>query len=101
MNDDGTGFEVFAHGVRNSLGFTWHPQTNELWFTDNGRDMLGDDEPADELNIAPNKNMHFGFPFCHQGDIPDPEFGKGKNCEAYTKPAMKLTAHGASLGIQF
>jgi glucose/arabinose dehydrogenase len=101
MNDDGTGFEIFANGVRNSVGFTWHPQTNELWFTDNGRDMLGDDRPTDELNIASKKDMHFGFPFCHQGDILDPQFGKDKSCDGYTKPAMKLTPHGASLGIQF
>lgn len=101
MNDDGTGFEIFANGVRNSVGFTWHPQTKELWFTDNGRDMLGDDQPTDELNIATKKGLHFGYPFCHQGDLPDPEFGRGKSCDAYTKPARKLTAHGASLGIQF
>lgn len=101
MNDDGSGFEVYAHGVRNSVGFDWHPQTKALWFTDNGRDMLGDNRPTDELNIAPQPGMHFGFPYCHQGDIPDPEFGKGKSCDNYTPPAMKLTPHGASLGIRF
>lgn len=101
MNADGSGLEIFARGVRNSVGFTWHPQTSEMWFTDNGRDELGDDLPSDELNTAPQKGLHFGFPYCHQGDTPDPEFGKGKNCADYVAPAMKLGAHVASLGLRF
>jgi glucose/arabinose dehydrogenase len=101
MNADGTGMEIYAHGIRNSVGFAWHPQTNELWFTDNGRDELGDDMPADELNIATQKDEHFGYPYCHAGVLPDPEFGKGKNCGDYKAPASKLTPHGAALGMKF
>lgn len=101
INPDGTGMELYAKGVRNSVGFTWHPQTKEMWFTDNGRDMLGDDKPFCELNYAPQKGMHFGFPYCHQGDILDPEFGNGKNCADYTAPAAKLGPHVAPLGLRF
>ena len=101
MNADGSGLEVYAHGIRNSVGFAWHPQTKELWFTDNGRDELGDDMPADELNIASQKDEHFGYPYCHAGVIPDPEFGKGKNCGDYKAPASTLTPHGAALGMKF
>jgi glucose/arabinose dehydrogenase len=101
MNADGTGFEIFAKGIRNTVGFSWHPQTKELWFTDNGRDELGDNVPNDELNTAPKAGMDFGFPYCHQGDILDPEFGKGKNCSDYTPPAFKLGPHVASLGMRF
>ena len=101
INDDGTGMEIFANGIRNSVGFSWHPVTKQLWFTDNGRDLLGNDIPSDELNNAPAAGMHFGYPYCHQGDIPDPEFGKGKNCSDYTPPVEKLGAHVASLGLRF
>jgi len=101
MNPDGTGMELFAKGIRNSVGFAWHPDTKDLWFTENGRDNLGEDVPNDELNHAPKKGMHFGFPYCHQGDILDPEFGKGKNCADYTAPAQKLGAHVAALGMRF
>ena len=101
INDDGTGMEIFANGIRNSVGFSWHPVTKQLWFTDNGRDLLGNDIPSDELNNAPVAGMHFGYPYCHQGDIPDPEFGKGKNCSDYTPPVEKLGAHVASLGLRF
>jgi glucose/arabinose dehydrogenase len=101
MNPDGTGLEIFSKGVRNSVGFAWHPVTKELWFTENGRDNMGDDIPADELNYAPQKGMHFGFPYCHQGDTPDPEFGKDKKCEDYTAPAQKLAPHVAALGMRF
>lgn len=101
MNPDGTGLEIFSKGVRNSVGFAWHPVTKELWFTENGRDNLGNDIPADELNYAPQKGMHFGFPYCHQGDTPDPEFGKGKKCEDYTAPAQRLGPHVAALGMRF
>ena len=96
---DGSKFEVFARGVCNSVGFDWHPETRELWFTDNGRDMLGDDLPADELNHAPRAGMHFGFPHCHQGDTPDPQYGR--DCAAFTPPAQKLGPHVASLGMRF
>jgi glucose/arabinose dehydrogenase len=101
MNADGTGFEVFAKGIRNSVGFAFHPQTKELWFTENGRDNMGDNVPVDELNVAPRKDMHFGFPYCHQGDTPDPKFGDGKNCNDYTAPALKLGPHVAALGMRF
>ncbi len=101
MNADGTGLEVYTHGVRNTVGFTWHPQTGELWFTDNGRDMMGDDIPPDELNIATAKDEHFGYPYCHAGNIPDPEFGSGRDCSEFKAPAANLTPHGAALGIKF
>jgi len=101
MNPDGTGFEIYASGIRNSVGFAWSPVTKQLWFTDNGRDELGDDIPSDELNNAPKEGMHFGYPYCHEGDILDPEYGKGKNCLDYTPPVKKLGAHVASLGMRF
>lgn len=101
INPDGTGFEIFAHGVRNTVGFDWHPQTGELWFTENGRDNMGDNIPADELNRAPVPGLNFGYPFCHAGDILDPEFGKGKNCADYVAPEIKLNPHGAALGMRF
>jgi glucose/arabinose dehydrogenase len=96
----GTGYEVFARGVRNSVGFDWQPETKELWFTDNGRDMMGDDLPSDELNHAPAKGMHFGFPYCHQGDTPDPGFAR-HSCSEFTPPAVKLGPHVAALGMRF
>jgi glucose/arabinose dehydrogenase len=101
MNADGTGFEIFAKGIRNSLGFAWHPQTGELWFTENGRDNMGDNVPVDELNVAPRKDMHFGFPYCHQGDTPDPKFGENKSCKDYIAPVLKLGPHVAALGMRF
>jgi glucose/arabinose dehydrogenase len=101
MEPDGSQLEIFAKGVRNSVGFDWNPRTEELWFTDNGRDWLGDDVPPDELNRAPVQGMHFGFPYCHGGDIPDPEFGKLRNCSEFTPPEMKLGPHVAALGMIF
>jgi hypothetical protein len=101
MNPDGTGAEVVARGVRNSVGFAWHPRTRELWFTDNGRDLLGDDIPSCELNRLSRVGEHFGFPFCHGGDIADPEFGKLGRCSDSTPPVHKLGAHVAPLGVAF
>ncbi len=101
INPDGSGFEIYASGVRNSVGFDWNPDTKEMWFTDNGRDNLGDTIPSDELNKAPQAGMNFGFPYYHQGNIPDPEFGKGKNSSDYTPPVKLLGAHVASLGMRF
>ena len=101
MEPDGSQLEIFAKGIRNTVGFAWHPLTGELWFTDNGRDWLGDDTPPDELNRAPKIGMHFGFPFCHAGDIPDPEFGNLRNCSEFTPPEMKLGPHVAALGMTF
>lgn len=94
-------FEVFARGVRNSVGFDWDPADKSLWFTDNGRDMMGDDVPSCELNHAPKAGMHFGFPFCHQGDVADPEFGKARKCEEFTPPALNVGPHVAPLGVRF
>jgi glucose/arabinose dehydrogenase len=101
INPDGSGREVYAHGVRNTVGFTWHPDTKELWFTDNGRDMMGDDIPPCELNYAPKKDMHFGYPYCHGGTIQDPEFGKKRKCIEFSTPAQNLGAHVAPLGLKF
>ena len=101
MNPDGTDVEVVQHGVRNTVGFTWHPETKELWFTDNGRDLMGDDVPDCELNHATKDGMHFGYPYCHQGDILDPEFGEKRSCSEFTAPAAKLGAHVAPLGLEF
>ena len=101
MNVDGSEQEVVARGVRNSVGFSWHPDNGEIWFTDNGRDMLGDNVPPGELNHAPKIGMHFGFPFCHGGDIPDPDFGEQRDCDEFVAPAQKLPAHVAPLGMLF
>jgi glucose/arabinose dehydrogenase len=101
MDADGSGVEVYASGVRNSVGFDWQPQTRELWFTDNGRDQLGDDLPPDELNHAPRAAMHFGYPYCHGGDLPDPQFGAQRPCAAFIAPAQKLGPHVAALGMRF
>ncbi|NOT73662.1 MAG: sorbosone dehydrogenase family protein [Cyclobacteriaceae bacterium] len=101
MNADGTGLEVFASGVRNTVGFTWHPETKDIWFTDNGRDMLGNDMPPCELNTAPKAGMHFGYPYCHGGTIKDPEFGNKRPCSDFTVPAQNLGAHVAPLGLKF
>jgi glucose/arabinose dehydrogenase len=101
INSNGTGFEIFASGVRNSVGFDWSPTTKELWFTDNGRDWLGDDSPPDELNNAPHKGMNFGYPYCQGGDIKDPQYGDRHPCSDFTPPVVKLGAHVASLGMKF
>jgi glucose/arabinose dehydrogenase len=101
MGPDGRGLEVFARGVRNTVGFDWDPATKELWFTDNGRDWLGDDMPPDELNHAPEKGLHFGFPYCHGKSISDPKYGAGHPCDRYVPPAMELGPHVASLGMRF
>jgi glucose/arabinose dehydrogenase len=101
MNADGSGQEVVARGIRNTVGFDWHPVTHALWFTDNGRDLMGDDVPDDELNRVTAPNQHFGYPFCHAGDVPDPEFGPGHPCSNYVPPVAKLGAHVAALGMRF
>jgi glucose/arabinose dehydrogenase len=101
MRPDGTGLETFARGVRNTVGFDWHPATHELWFTDNGRDRMGDDQPPDELNRAPQPGMHFGFPYCHGGHIPDPDFGHKRSCAEFTPPVQNLGPHVAALGMRF
>ena len=101
LNADGSGMEVFASGVRNTVGFTWHPQTGNIWFTDNGRDMMGDDIPPCELNTADKAGMHFGYPYCHGGTIKDPEFGNKRPCSDFTVPAQNLGPHTAPLGLKF
>ena len=101
MNADGSGFEIYARGVRNSVGFDWQPGTNELWFTDNGRDMMGDNLPPDELNHAPHAGMHFGFPYLHGKNIYDPEYGTRADNITFTKPACELGPHVAALGMRF
>jgi|SRR5579871_738245 len=93
--------EDFAIGVRNSVGMDFHPVTRQLWFTENSRDWMGDDSPADELNVAVRKGQHFGYPYCHQGDTLDPEFGKNRTCSEFTPPAAKLGTHVAPLGAHF
>ncbi len=101
MNADGSGREIIARGVRNSVGFDWSPVDGALWFTDNGRDMLGDDIPPDELNRVARSGLHFGYPFCHGGDLADPEFGARRACSEFVPPARKLGPHVASLGMRF
>ncbi|MFK2902389.1 PQQ-dependent sugar dehydrogenase [Dyella ginsengisoli] len=101
MNADGSGLEDVAYGIRNSVGFDWQPGTDRLWFTSNGRDLMGDDMPSDTLNEVTRSGQHFGFPYCHQGDTLDPQFGQGKRCADYTPPALKLGPHVASLGMRF
>ena len=101
MNLDGTGVEVIARGVRNTVGFDWHPVTKQLYFTDNGRDWLSEDVPEDELNRVTKVGEHFGSPYCYQGDIPDPEFGWGHSCSEFTPPVAKMGPHSASLGMRF
>jgi glucose/arabinose dehydrogenase len=102
INLDGTGAEVVARGVRNTVGFDWQPGTGDLWFTDNGRDWLSEALPHDELNrVTKPGQEHFGFPYCHQGDLPDTEHGWGRNCADYTAPAAKMGPHSAALGMRF
>jgi len=101
MNADGSDREVFAQGVRNTVGITWHPTKETMYFTDNGRDMMGDELPPCELNVATKKGQHFGYPYCHAGDIPDPEYGNNISCAEFVQPVQKLGAHVAPLGLKF
>ncbi len=101
MNPDGSHFEEYARGVRNSVGFAFHPTTKALWFTDNGRDEMGDNTPSCELNVAPKPGMHFGFPYCHGGVVPDPDYANGRSCEEFEPPVAKLGPHVAPLGLTF
>lgn len=101
LNADGSGLEIFARGIRNTVGFDWHPETRELWFTDNGGDMLGQNIPPDELNCAPRKGLHFGFPYCHGKSVSDPYFGWKHNCSEFVAPEVELGPHVAPLGMRF
>jgi glucose/arabinose dehydrogenase len=106
MNIDGSEMEIYAKGIRNSVGFDWDPLTHELWFTDNGRDRMGDNMPPDKLDYAPTKGLDFGFPYYHAKDangnpIPDPKYGKQRSPGGITWPALALPAHVAALGMTF
>ena len=101
MKADGSELEVYALGVRNTVGFSWHPETQELWFTDNGRDWMGDDFPPCELNQAKEIGQHFGYPYCHGKSISDPEFGSKRNCPEFDPPVWEFDAHVAPLGMMF
>ena len=93
--------ELYARGVRNSVGMAWHPKTKQLWFSDNGRDMLGDDVPAEEINVVEEPGAHYGYPFVHAGDIQDPKFGKESGDRVFTAPKIRIQAHSAVLGMDF
>ena len=105
MELDSGQVSVYARGIRNTVGFDWHPRTNALWFTDNGRDMLGDDVPAEEVNVAARPGLHFGYPFVHAGTLPDPEFGdkieQAAQTEEFAAPRLLIQAHSAALGVAF
>jgi len=101
MNLDGSGVEVIARGVRNTVGFDWHPVSKELYFTDNGRDWLSEDLPNDELNRITKAGQHFGSPYCLQGNIPDSEFGWGRSCSEFVPPVALMGPHAAALGMRF
>ena len=100
-NFDGSGMEVVARGVRNSVGFDFHPRTGELWFTDNGRDWMGEDGPEEELNRVSKAGQFFGFPYCHANGIPDKDVRKANPCAGVTMPVVTLGAHAAALGMRF
>ncbi len=93
--------QVVARGVRNTVGFDWHPVSGELWFTDNGRDWMGDDAPPDEINRLDRSGRHFGYPYCHGADLADPEYDRERSCAEFTPPARELGAHVAPLGMRF
>jgi glucose/arabinose dehydrogenase len=100
-NADGSGMEVIARGVRNTQGFAWHPETKEMWFTDHGRDWMGDDGPADELNRMTATGANFGFPYCHADGIADRDFPKAGACDGVTLPVQTLGPHAAAMGVHF
>lgn len=101
LNADGSHLEILAQGIRNTVGFDWQPDTKQLFFSDNGRDHLGDDVPPDELNKWTEKGEHFGYPYCHGGEIADPELANGKHCSQFKAPVWKFKAHVAPLGLRF
>ena len=100
-NADGSGMEVLARGVRNTVGFDWHPVTRELWFSDHGRDWLGDDTPSDELNRMPATGLNYGFPYCHANGVVDPDVKKDKPCDGVTMPVAEMGPHAAVMGVMF
>ena len=101
MNPDGSGEKCMRAGSGTQWAWRSTPLAARLWFTDNGRDMLGDNLPSDELNRATEAGQHFGFPYCHQGDVLDPEFGKGQSCADYRPPMVKMGPHVAAIGMTF
>jgi len=101
MRPDGSGLEIYAEGVRNTVGFDWEPESRVLYFTDNGRDWMGNNRPPDELNRAQVKGLNFGFPYCYGKDLSDPEFGKDNKCGEFIGPVMELGPHVAALGMRF
>jgi glucose/arabinose dehydrogenase len=100
-NADGSGMEVIARGVRNSVGFDWHPVTKEMWFTDHGRDWMGDDGPEDEFNRMPRAGLNFGFPYCHAGGVPDRDIKRADPCAGVTLPVTTMGPHAAAMGVLF
>ena len=100
-NSDGSGVEVLARGIRNSVGFDWHPKTGELWFTDHGRDWMGDDTPQDELNRISKSGLNFGFPYCHAEGVPDQDIKRADPCNGVTKPVALMGPHAAAMGVLF
>jgi glucose/arabinose dehydrogenase len=101
INLDGTGAEVIARGIRNTVGFDWNPVNKQLYFSDNGRDWMSEDVPEDELNRVTKVGEHFGAPYCYQGNLPDPEFGWGHSCSEFTPPIALTGPHSAGLGLRF
>ena len=100
-NPDGSGMEVLATGVRNSVGFDWHPTTKQLWFTNHGRDWMGDNTPNDTLNLMSKTGLNFGFPYCHQGNLPDNLITKANACQGVEQPVALMGPHVATMGIKF
>ena len=101
LNPSTGDFEVVSRGVRNSVGFDWHPETGEMWFTENGRDWMGDELPPDELNRVTADGQHFGYPYCHGTNIVDPDFGAQRGCDEFVPPVQELGPHVAALGMRF
>jgi glucose/arabinose dehydrogenase len=101
INLDGTGREIVALGMRNSVGFDWNPVNGQLYFSDNGRDWMSEDVPEDELNRVTKVGENFGAPYCYQGNLPDPEFGWGHSCSEFTPPILLTGPHSAGLGLRF
>jgi glucose/arabinose dehydrogenase len=99
-NADGSGMEVLARGVRNTVGFDWHPVTKEMWFSNHGRDWLGDDTPNDTMHRM-KLGGHYGFPSCHQGNMPDPDVKKAKACDGVEQPVALMGPHSATMGVTF
>ena len=100
-NADGSGMEVIARGVRNTQGFTWHPKTGDLWFTDHGRDWMGDKGPEDELNRITKAGLNFGYPYCHAKGVLDADFKKADGCKGVTLPVTTMGPHAAVMGVIF